>query len=394
MSKKLGTDFSANINKELYDFTGNSNYLLCYDSNLDYYAILNMNSGSIMERSNGQVYDGYLEYKCYYAGFNSYFYEKDNTIYSINNVGERISVDDALLRYKEYSDNLMNTSIEESVFKNREDIRMYVDKELRKEESREGIPISKCGRDKANYSDDVQYNTFVLCNSMYRGPVGSNPTCYVDGYRIGFSEFTKYDGSTYYDTLFPVNQDGTCGIVAATMLLQYYERHQLLNTVSSNIYSQANTSLTDGARYSSSAIVLEILHDKIAEHHSNGGSGSTYVTVKNAINKYFSANSISGMSATSSASWWGLKSAIDNGDPCIVFVGLCNLYYVNNDLDTYTTESLGTDGHAMYTYGYTLTSLNVVDEYICHAGWTSTAHFYSMTYVAKTAIAGNVRLSY
>ena len=362
---------------------------MCYDKELDCYAIINMNSGSIMERSSGNVYEGYLNYKCYYGGFNSYFYENDNDLYNIADGSLFTSIDEAVDMFKDYSINLMDMSIEESKFKCKEDIKNYVDTELKQD----GIAITKLGRDKANFSDDVLYNSFVLCNSMYRGPVSNNPTCNVEGYTIGFSEFNKYDGSTYYDTLFPVNRNGTCGIVAATMLLQYYERHELLNTVPASIYNQAKTSLRDGGYYYTSDIVSEIVHNKIAAHHSNGGSGSTYVSVKSAINDYFKEYGITGISATSSASWWGLKSAIDEGDPCIIFVGLCNLYYLNNDLTTYQKEYLN-GGHAMYTYGYTLNAVNVVDEYICHAGWTSDSHFYSMTYVAKTAIAGNVRMLY
>ncbi|MDE7079811.1 MAG: C39 family peptidase [Clostridia bacterium] len=392
MSKKLDAVFSADISKELFDFTGNSNYLLCYDSSLDYYAIMNMNSGSIMERSNGLVYDGHFYYKCYYACYISYFYEKDNMIYSVN---EQVAIDieDAYAIFNEYSRSLMDASVEESQFKSREDIKLYVDKELRQE----GIKITKCSesnRGKVVYANNVLYNMLVLCNSMYTGAVEKHDFCYVEaGGKIGFVEFDKYDGGKFSDTLFPINIHDTCGVVAATMLLQYYERNRILNTISPDLYAKASSSITNGNHHFRSNILSEILHDSIAAHHPNGGANSTYVTVKNAINAYFAEKSISGISATSSASWWGLKSAIDDGDPCIVFVGLCNLFYLNNNLETYTAEYLW-EGHAMYTYGYTLTGLNVVDEYICHAGWNKSDNFYSTTYVAKTAIAGNVRLLY
>ena len=66
---------------------------------------------------------------------------------------------------------------------------------------------------------------------------------------------------------------------------------------------------------------------------------------------------------------------------------------MNNDLESFSSIKL-TQPHAMYTYGYTLTGLNIVDEYICHGGMKSTEQFYSMVYVSKTLISGNVRLLY
>jgi hypothetical protein len=393
MSKKLNKDFSADISKELYDFTGNSNYLLCYDSSLDYYAIMNMDSGSIMERSNGQVYDGYLDYKCYYGGYSSYFYEKDDIIYGVKNTC-KISVDDAILIYKDYSENIVNSSIAESQFKSREEIKLHVEKYL---SSKDNVIISKCSasnRGKAKYSDNLPYNMLILCNSMYTGAVESHDYCYVDaGGRIGFAEFDKYDGGKCMDTLFPININGTCGIVSATMLLQYYERNRIFNTIPDEIYARATKSLTSGNHHSRIFILTEILHDIIKDCHNNFAGGSTYVTVKDALNKYFAEYSISGISATSSASWWGLKSAIDEGDPCILFVPTCTVSVMNNDLESFSSIKL-TQPHAMYTYGYTLTGLNIVDEYICHGGMKSTEQFYSMVYVSKTLISGNVRLLY
>ena len=130
MSKKLGQTFRTTTNKELYDFTREFNYLLCYDKELDCYAIINMNSGSIMERSSGNVYEGYLNYKCYYGGFNSYFYENDNDLYNIADGSLFTSIDEAVDMFKDYSINLMDMSIEESKFKCKEDIKNYVDTEL------------------------------------------------------------------------------------------------------------------------------------------------------------------------------------------------------------------------------------------------------------------------
>ena len=73
LSVKLNTRYSADINKEIYDFTGEFNYLYCYDEELDYYAIYNMNSGKIMDRSNGNIFEGFFDYKCYYGGYGAYF---------------------------------------------------------------------------------------------------------------------------------------------------------------------------------------------------------------------------------------------------------------------------------------------------------------------------------
>ena len=86
-----------------------------------------------MERSSGNVYEGYLNYKCYYGGFNSYFYENDNDLYNIADGSLFTSIDEAVDMFKDYSINLMDMSIEESKFKCKEDIKNYVDTELKQD---------------------------------------------------------------------------------------------------------------------------------------------------------------------------------------------------------------------------------------------------------------------
>lgn len=393
LSEKLNDKFSADIIKEIYDFTGEFNYLLCYDKSLDYYAIYNMDSGKIMERSEGNVFDGYLDYKCFYAGLNMYFYEKENIIYDISN-NDNLDSRTAMEKLKDYSLEIMNSSIEDSQFKDREAIKKYI---FEKKKTEDETITTNCGssnRSRAKYSNNLDYNMNVLCNSRYCGPVENKSFCYMDGLCIGFREFNTYDSNVFCDTIFPINQEGSCGIVAATMLLQYYDRNRILKTIPDRLYNFCYYNFQHKGSYntSSSASISEILHETLNSHHKEVAGGSTYVSVENAINSYIkSSDQLSGFRATSSASWWGLKSAIDNGDPCIIFFG-GNMHVLNNDLNSYSKESVS--GHAVYTYGYTLSSLNIVDEYICHAGWRETSHYYGKVFVAKTLIAGNVRLQY
>lgn len=395
LSDKLNTNFSADVNQELYDFTGEFNYLFCYDEELDYYAIYNMDSGKIMERSNGNIYEGYTNYKCYYGGYGSYFYQIDNMIYSLTDDSSSL-IDDALEYFMEYSKNLNQSCIEDSEFKSRNDIKTYVENIL----YQDGVLISKCGKENRGNGygfciyDDF-YSFMTICNSNYTGPIAnsSNNTCYVDGYEIGFSEFHCYNGTSWWDTIFPINDGGSCSFVAATMMLQYYERNEILKTIPFESYLGTEMLLQKGKSYTRSQILSEKIHSTLIA--ANGGEKSaSYVSVKNAINYYFSHYGITGISATSSASWSGLKAAIDAGNPCVITVmNLAKLDVLSNNWYDFETVNLDS-AHAMYTYGYTANSSGVLDEFICHMGWVTTDKYYSSTYVSKLYVTGNVRLLY
>ncbi len=400
LSEKFNTNFSADINKELYDFTGEFNYLLCYSEELDYYAVYNMDSGRIMERSNGNVYDGVLDYKCYYGGYGSYFYQIDNTLYSTDNEWSA-SIDDAMANLNEYSENLMQASIEESSYKSRKSIKLYAESKL----SQKTVKLTLCDAnnrvDNLHYVDDFQYSSLVLANNLYANEdqrLDGYQYCYVENedetslYKIGFRKFESYDGEEHYDTLYPINSGGTCGIVAATMLLQYYDRNGILGTIPGSLYNQARKVLYNDSFYDRAGILTEIVHDEINSRHKDVLDGSTFVSVKDAINKYFSDFGISGISATSSVGYAGVQSAIDNDDPCIVFFAGAVLSSLKNDLSGY--KKYLKSKHAMYTYGYTTSNTGVLYEFACHTGWTNTDCFNSITYISKTVIAGNVRLLY
>lgn len=395
MSDKLDGNFIANINKELYDFTGEFNYMFCYDKELDYYAIYNMDSGKIMERSNGNVYDGFLDYKCYYGGFNSYFYQDGNTIYSITD-DEKANVDDVIANFKEYSEDLMQASIDNSQFKSRENIKIYVEKVLFKSD----IVVNNCNksnRTNCRYISNCDYFIFELCNSLYVGEHRSTGSkyCKIGNYnRIGFKEFYRYDGTIYCDTLFPINQKGSCGLVAATMILQFYERNELLNTIPSVFYEKAKTELESLKTYSESEVLSEIVHSELISIH--GGTSSSFISIKDMLKAYFNAYGMTSISATSSIGYAGLKAAIDNDNPCIITVPKGkSIEIMKNDLqDTDTSYKFKDAGHVMCTYGYTLDKLGILDEFICHTGWEGVELFKSVAYVSKLYIKGNVRLLY
>lgn len=250
--------------------------------------------------------------------------------------------------------------------------------------------------------DDPFYNLIYLCNRVYvennkdpNNTTGFN-TCIVskntENFEIGFYNFNKYNGTKYYDTIFPINATGTCGITAAAMMLQYYERTQKLHTVADSLYNNPVT-IRKNNTYNANNIVSEKLHNAIDKHHVEVAGGSTYTTVANALNDYFKEYSIRGITAKTNLSWWGLKTAIDNSDPCVIFAGMFNLSVLNADQTSYDKIYID-GGHAMYTFGYTTFSSGVVDEYICHTGWEVSNYFSNMAYVSKLAIAGNVILSY
>ncbi len=398
LSGKLNTRYSADINKEIYDFTGEFNYLYCYDEELDYYAIYNMNSGKIMERSNGNIFEGFFDYKCYYGGYGAYFYQDGKIIYSIND-GSSATEDDSFKYLSEYSENLNQASIDDSEFKSRENIKAYVENVL----YQDGTVISKCdtisNRLNNNYFiSNLNYFSLTLCNSLYVGSnaVSGNKYCKLiyNSNTIGIYDFGDYDGDLFYDTLFPINDAGSCGLVAATMLLQYYERNQIVKTIPSNFYTQANRVLNDKAVYKKEEVLSEILHSELIRLN-NSETGANFLDIRDTLKRYFEIYNLPYLSATTSIGYADMRRSIDNDEPCIAHIrGSVTFDILKNDLYNYDKYKVTGDGHVVISYGYTLDDYYLLDEFVCHTGWQTVNNFNSVSYISKLFIVGNVRLMY
>jgi len=395
MEYKTECAYYATLFLELYDFTKVSNYILCYDENCNWYAIINRNSGDVSERANSESsHANYSDKECFYLGYGNYYYLADNHISSTNDNVALFNINDIPDNFVDSSIQLNQSFINNGTFNSKDEIESFIFEQ----NSKIYTLCNASNRSKTSYCDNLLYflmlsdafvpNRVVL--SFYDGTSIQKDT-------IGCGTFTRYSGLLYDDIIFPINFDGTCGIVSAAMLLQYFERLRILNTVSNSFYSSANTSfvVVDGWTYIGGVenIVAQKLYNAINSYHNEVFSGSTYVSIKDAINGYFSAYGITGISASSSVLDTNAKKTIDNGDPVIVFIGSGTGYNAYVHSDNYHTDYIS--AHAMLAFGYTKGLFVAVDEYICNKGWDEeydNIYTYGVTYISRVAVAGNVRI--
>lgn len=391
MSYKLDKNYICSFTKELYDFSGAANYMLCYDENLNWYAIINRESGDVLERKEStSPYNDYLQSICYYLGYGNYFYLEGDRIISILDETLIFDVNNLPVALVEDSIKLNEKAISEGTFKSRNEIETFV-------KEQESSVISLCGasnRSNTVYCDNTWYFVTLINAYMERYVYGS-----LDGVskQMGVYSFTDYYGDNYDDLLFPINFKGRCGIVAATMLLQYYERNGIVKVIPDSIYSNCYSSIN--RRYLNDDInntVAQRINNEINARHSEVSGGSTYVSIKNAINAFCDDYGYYNLGATSSVTDVSVKSAINNGDPAIVFTNTVAKGYAAY-LNSSTYEQKDVDMHALLAYGYTKTWLGAVDEYICNAGWYEdygNGYTNSIMFVSKYNIVGNVRFLY
>ena len=120
-------------------------------------------------------------------------------------------------------------------------------------------------------TSDASYNDYSHSTGLTKPPLRkqtSGNKMYIDNYVI------------VRDSPYPSNYDGTCGFVAATIVLNYWDKTVHDGVVASNFKNSS------GNLYStSSSNPSTNLKDKLVEY--NGGSySSTGRTVANAVNKY------------------------------------------------------------------------------------------------------------
>ena len=397
LKEKISCLFEISNISVLYDFLKKPAYICVYDEILNWFAIIHRDSGEIFERANRESpYNKYINKKCYYGGVNSYFYEENGCIILINNPNIVVDKQLACNKFSIISQEIENELKIVGHFKSKKEINEYVN--IRKSENNL-VQLSSENRSNQTIADNILYQIGItekvhidqgrVCSYVRNGKT----------YHAGYTSFARYGSSEeYYDIVFPYNINGTCGTVAATALLQYYERNQIVKTVPTSFYSNSfqgfypNIIITNDI----DNVVTEKLHNALNARHSNGGTNSTYLSIKNTINKYFTDYGLTGVNAVCSAGWTSLQSCIDNGNPAIIFVSACTIYASSWDGDSYISEDVSIfSGHSMYTYGYTKTSLGSVDEYMCNAGWSDYGYgdyTWGVSFVSKTAIRGNVRL--
>ena len=219
-------------------FLNKAAYIGVYDEKMNWFAIVHRDSGEIFERANRDFpYKKYLNKKCYYGGFNSYFYEETDKIISINNPNVVIEKQNACEYFSIISQEIEKELNINGKFKSKREIKEYVN--LRNKE-KNLVQLSAENRSNQILADNVIYQIGIvekvhidqgrICSYNRNGKT----------YYAGYTSFAKYGSSEeYYDIVFPYNINGTCGTVAATALLQYYERNQIAKTVPTSFYSNS-----------------------------------------------------------------------------------------------------------------------------------------------------------
>ena len=238
----------------------------------------------------------------YYLGPMYYYYRIGNTFYHYIDSELNISVSDAY-RVQEQFNVLLDGLRNDSSYNN--DL--------------------KTGTTQKRASNGIDFDQLI------------NTTKYIKNY-----EFVK-------NCLYPNNYEGSCGFVAGTVVLHYWDK-----TVHDGIVDSAFKNSTTGELNSTSTYSPSTnLKDKLVEYYGgSASSGSTARIVSDSINDYCNDYGVRG-----TASWSlfgvGLRYSIDCDRPAVVF-GL--LPHVMNG---------GMVMHAVVCYGYDLRE----DTYIVNYCW-------------------------
>lgn len=384
---KANPAFTISDYKLLYGLDNENSYIAVYDDDLHYFAVYHRDSGIIMERANrSNPYEYFTSKKCYYGGFGVYMYEDEGKLYDISS-GINYDKEAIIEAYEDEARSLNQRCINSSCFSSKEQI-INANKNITQVESMST---------NSNSFEVSFYNmlyAIMISNNTYTDSASEDyygQTCDVGSYTIGYNTFPKYgdDENGFDDIIHPINDDGVCGEVAGTMLLQYYERNGIVQTVPEEFYDQAVADIESDESYSEDQILSEIIKNSIHSFHNEVFGGSTYVSIKDAINDYFEHYNINGISISSSILTYNIKSTIDSGEPCAIFAGT-GMYVENFEQSGLVYESFV--GHALFCYGYSLNQIGGLDELLCHTGWTTSEYTNCLAYVAACNVAGNIRL--
>ena len=231
-------DVKIDYTQVLYDLNADrkGNYLLAQFSNGGY-AIMNRETKTIYERSESGMnpYSEYRNKKCFYAGPSAYIYQdkeltdilsnkvltNNNRTLLANNMQDIVQRDLEQLKYEvaEEEAGLKSTSWDSTGWHN----------------LGEGTPTGDDMLDFVRmvyfYLLDASLRTYTPTTNGFYFTVDANFS------KAGLWHFMMVEtsGGSYVDAPIPVNTFGSCTMVAMTMILQYYNRLELFNTVPSNM---------------------------------------------------------------------------------------------------------------------------------------------------------------
>lgn len=205
-----------------------------------------------------------------------------------------------------------------------------------------------------NYINGIKNDIPLNSNNRYRvssTKTYNGMTC-VKGYKF----FTLLQSCGY-------NTDGTCGYIAAAMLLSYYKRYYGSDIVEDK-YLSCRAKDNDFA-YS----ISDDLHKSLIKYGKNLGIGNSTDSgkIKKVIDAYLKDRGmkkdyVEGIIPFNNN--FTIAGSIDNGHPVIWFGNVFNNSY-NNQTNI---------NHAIVVYGYSWSGLS--PEYVAHFGWNGANEVY------------------
>lgn len=347
----------------LYDLADRPTYLLKEYDGIGY-EIINRYTGTSIERTD----EGYSIYygkngKPYYAGFMNYFIEKDGEMVNLLDGGKLSETQQEFLI--DFSNYIVVNDIEENMGVRENELALTTNEERE------------------------NYTTLANCASYFEKlNIVKNDGAYL--YAVA-SAYYKNSQGTYKDIKFPINTNDTCGQVATTILLQYYERNGIhvipnafLDTIQSKTikrgtlsifsYDQVYNFLEDDSNYAQYPSVR--LHDKLFELTPVPGvNGCVTDELRTAISRLYSnypvqANEILHQIITDyNTCYNNMVGAVDSNRPAVGMTGGTGNGYYKDANGNWTSKS--TSWHHMVVYGYCTTQSGTLQDFVCHSGWYS-----------------------
>lgn len=352
--------------KILYDFDDRPMFL-CISFKEGGYVVARLESEEVYERAEyGKLPYYEIETKCYYMGTGLYFYQKAGQVYEVAT--------------QKIVSKSVKTILQEELYKSIEREILFT-------------TIQNNDTELETVSDASTRSTMYLMGMQNQ--TNFNKAYYFLGLDSYIYDYA-YTQNGKKDLIFPVNTTNSCAAVAVTMILQYYDRLGLFQSINSRFDNYLSNSLPSyNALYSQLVITKsQALHNYIEANLDQWIWGETYNTgIAEYMPKYFKAEQLpeNKLIFTANALWVNMKENIDRDMPCIGMVGTGTGYYGNPNGSGYLSDTI--NGHQMVVYGYTKNQFGGLDEFICHTGWHQQQYLASCIYTSGWSFAGNVTIT-
>lgn len=402
--------FSANTNNNIKDSQrnfllkdfDNKKAFIYIEFDLGGYVIYDRTGEFIYERTEegSGPYEGYSKpSKLYYGGPLNY-YVKENGKYKNIMTGDTITLQEGKLLTENATDNIREIEIQENELFENQILNTYSE-------------ITPYATIRNTYlgSEISDSNLSIKATNYF--PMVTGALRSVDCLNI-YDFGSGYGGE---DCAMPINRYGSCGLVAMTLAMQYYDKLGIRNMVPDDvsdfkisydklknnqpiyIYDYVDGSTNSFDSYSDlssgykNAIKSEMLHQELmyrfkgtvsTSNLNSSTYGSTNTDRQNIANLYFAANigkNLQSATIKNRSGSSGLIEAVAAGDPVIVsFQG--EYRYENG------TGTVGS--HAVVCYGYSQKYVGIihsVQEYFVVSGWNIPSQ--GTLFISKSVINNN-----